>query len=554
MTPPTPGATGASLEVSSLRVSFDGTTVVDDVSFSLEPGRCVALVGESGSGKSVTARALLGLSGGRVTADRLRLDDTDLLSLSERGWRRVRGPRIGLVLQDALTSLDPLRPIGREIDDALRLHTRANARDRARRVLEVLTEVGMPDPEARRGQRSGDLSGGLRQRALIAAALALEPGVIIADEPTTALDTQVQRTVVDRLAALRDAGTAVLAISHDLGVVRRLADHVVVLRAGRVVEQGATADVLDSPGHDYTRRLIAALPGERPRGTRLTAVGAPSPTVAAPPAPTPAAAGGGATASDAAAGDVVLRAIGLRRGFRDGDGRVHQAVDDVSLELRSGETLGLVGSSGSGKTTTARLLLGLTEPDAGSVELLGAPWSPLRERDRRPRRPALGAVYQDPAASFDPRRTVGAVLADAVTAGRSSSPSTVRSEIDALLDRVGLVSELALRYPATLSGGQRQRVAIARALAARPRVLICDEPVSALDVTVQAQVLDLLDDLQRDEGLAMLFITHDLDVVEHMSDRVAVMHDGRFVEQGATSDVFSRPTHAYTRALLAARP
>ena len=588
--------TGAAplLVVDDLRVSFGSGPVVDGVSFTLAAGECVAIVGESGSGKSVTARALLGLTGGTVASRRLTLGETDLAGLGERAWRRVRGARVGLVLQDALVSLDPLRPIGREIDDALRLHTRLTPRQRRERALEALVEVGMPDPEARLGSRSGELSGGLRQRALIAAALAVRPELVVADEPTTALDAEVQRVVVDRLRALRDGGTAVLMISHDLGVVRRLADRVVVMRAGEVVETGPTAEVLDAPEHEYTRMLVAALPAGAPRGARLSAPAAasagtppdadqPAPAAEAPtravsssvnrvmddePGHVPVhrpersssraeAQTAAARALDTPAAPVVLSASGLRRVF-PARGAVPDrvAVDDVSLELRAGETLGLVGASGSGKTTTARLLLGLDAPDAGTVELLGEPWAPLRERDRRARRPLLGAIYQDPASSFDPRLPVGRLLADALTGGDRTrvGSGALRRDVVALLDRVGLAADLADRGTASLSGGQRQRVAIARALAARPRVIVCDEPVSALDVSVQAQVLDLLDDLQREEGLAYLLISHDLDVVGHMADRVAVMQHGRVVEQGRTAEVFAAPRHEHTRALLAARP
>ena len=560
----------ALLEVDGLSVAFGGRPVVDDVSFAVSAGECVAIVGESGSGKSVTARSLLGLSGGRVSARGLRLGDTDLAALGERGWRAVRGPRIGLVLQDALVSLDPLRPIGREIDDALRLHTDLSPRRRRERALEALVEVGMPEPEARLGQRSGELSGGLRQRALIAAALVLRPELVVADEPTTALDAEVQKLVVDRLAALRDGGTAVLAISHDLGVVRRLADRVVVMRAGVVVETGPTEQVLGDPRHDYTRLLLAALPRGVARGARLSP--APSaPARPAPPAPVPSAENrvpndeprssavhgserGSSRVGAGPATEVVLAASGLRRAFPVRGSAPRVAVDDVSFELRAGETLGLVGASGSGKTTTARLLLGLDDPDDGAVTLLGEPWAPLRERERRGRRALLGAVYQDPSSSFDPRWTVGQLLADAVTSGHVTGPGRVSTEVEGLLDRVGLAADVAERRPGTLSGGQRQRVAVARALAPRPRVVVCDEPVSALDVSVQAQVLDLLDELQREEGLAYLFISHDLDVVAHMSDHVAVMQHGRVVEHGPTAPLFAAPQHPYTRALLAARP
>ncbi|KQR43747.1 hypothetical protein ASF82_08935 [Frigoribacterium sp. Leaf164] len=573
----------ALLQVDGLSVAFGGRPVVDDVSFSVSAGECVAIVGESGSGKSVTARSLLGLSGGRATARGLRLGDTDLTALGERGWRAVRGPRIGLVLQDALVSLDPLRPIGREIDDALRLHTSLGPRGRRERALEALVEVGMPEPEARLGQRSGELSGGLRQRALIAAALVLRPELVVADEPTTALDAEVQGLVVDRLAALRDGGTAVLAISHDLGVVRRLADRVVVMRAGVVVETGPTEQVLGDPRHDYTRLLLAALPRGVARGARLSpAPSAPArpappapvpsaPARPAPPAPVPSAEDrvpfhelrstavhgterGSSRVGAGPAPEVVLAASGLRRAFPVRGSTPRVAVDDVSFELRTGETLGLVGASGSGKTTTARLLLGLDDPDDGAVTLLGEPWAPLRERERRGRRALLGAVYQDPASSFDPRWTVGQLLADAVTSGRVTRPGRVSTEVEGLLDRVGLAADVAERRPGTLSGGQRQRVAVARALAPQPRVVVCDEPVSALDVSVQAQVLDLLDELQREEGLAYLFISHDLDVVAHMSDHVAVMQHGRVVEHGPTAPLFAAPQHPYTRALLAARP
>ncbi|MFT2689291.1 ABC transporter ATP-binding protein [Clavibacter zhangzhiyongii] len=396
-------------------------------------------------------------------------------------------------------------------------------------------------------QRSGELSGGLRQRALLAAAIALDPPLLVADEPTTALDATVQARILVLLADLRTRGQATMLVSHDLAVVARLADRVAVMHDGRIVEEGPTAEVLRAPAHRRTARAR----GRRAdgRAARRAAVGGPARGRGCdarrdgmPDAPAP-----------APDDRVVLRATGLTRSYRGPGGSVRTAVDDVSLEVRRGRTLGLVGGSGSGKTTVARLLLALEEPDAGDVTLDGEPWSGIPERERRTRRPRVGAVYQDPLASFDPRWSVERILRDALAvAGRAradafDSPST-------LLAQVGLDPVILPRRPARLSGGQRQRVAIARALAARPEVLVCDEPVSALDIAVQAQVLDLLDDLQRRLGLGLLLISHDLGVVAHMSDEVAVMSDGRVVERGSADDVLARPTHPVTRALLAAVP
>ncbi|MFT2751585.1 dipeptide ABC transporter ATP-binding protein [Clavibacter sp. Sh2088] len=538
--------TPLALRVEDLRVSFGGVPVVHGVSLRVAPGECLALVGTSGSGKSVTARSLLGLAGtgARVTADVLEIGGRDLRAAGPREWRRVRGSGVGLVLQDALSSLDPLRPVGREIGDALRLHGMRDARARQARVLELLARVGMPDPEVRVRQRSGELSGGLRQRALLAAALALDPPLLVADEPTTALDATVQARIIDLLADLRTRGQATLLVSHDLAVVARLADRVAVMHDGRIVEEGPTADVLRAPAHRRTRALVAAVPTGVPRGVplsaaRLEAAGARE-TAPVEPAPSP-------------DHPVVLRASGLRRAFPGPGGSLRTAVDDVSLEVRRGRTLGLVGGSGSGKTTVARLLLALEEPDAGDVTLDGEPWSGIPERARRSRRPRVGAVYQDPLASFDPRWTVDRILRDALAVAGLAGAAAYDSPAT-LLAQVGLDPALLTRRPARLSGGQRQRVAIARALAARPDVLICDEPVSALDIAVQAQVLDLLDELQRRLGLGLLLISHDLGVVGHMSDDVHVMADGRIVEHGSAADVLEHPTHPVTRALLAAVP
>lgn len=527
----------ALLDVGGLSVSFGPTAVVSDVSFRIGRGECVAIVGESGSGKSVTARSLLGLAGrgSRVTATTLTLAGRDLSGASERDWRSIRGSQIGLVLQDALVSLDPLRPIGREIGDVLRLHAKLSASDARNRILDLLASVGMPDPERALGQRSGELSGGLRQRALIASAIALDPPLLLADEPTTALDVTIQARILDLLADVKSRGTGILLISHDLAVVSAIADRVLVMKDGRIVESGNTQRLLAEPREEYTRRLIAAVPTDKPRRTPLVPGTAPVATALQ-------------AASDATA-PVVLDARGLTKTFATPAGRF-RAVDDVSFELRRGETLGIVGESGSGKTTVARLVLALAAADEGDVLLDGAPFSALSERDRRPLRQRIGAIYQDSLSSFDPRLSVGRILADA----SALTPEADRSTVGELLHAVGLPEAMAGSRPLFLSGGQRQRVSIARALAARPEVLICDEPVSALDVTIQAQVLDLLDRLQADRGLSYLFISHDLGVIRHMSDRIAVMKDGRIVETGTAATVFDDPQHPYTARLVADAP
>ncbi|MET4780574.1 ABC transporter ATP-binding protein [Glaciihabitans sp. UYNi722] len=522
------------LTVRDLSVRFGSSLVVDDVSFAMEPGECLAIVGESGSGKSVTARTILGLAGvgATVAASALRFDETDILDASPRRLRSLRGREIGLISQGAMVALDPLVPVGREVADALRIHTSLTPKQRQARVVELLTEAGVPEPGLRASQRPDELSGGLRQRAVIASAIALRPRLLIADEPTTALDTTVQAGILDLLERFRAEGTAILLISHDLAVVSRLASRIAVMEKGRIVETGATAEVLGAPQHPYTRRLIAAVPTDRPRGSRLTDVPA-SAVVDVP-----------ASAVVDVPDEVVLEASDLVRRFG-----ARLAVDDVSFTLQRGRTLGVVGESGSGKTTVARLVLALEHPDAGSVSLLGQPWSSAAEADRRTRRPRIGAIYQDALSSFDPRLTVGQILSDALTSGRST-----RADVSELLDQVGIDPALAKRRPRHLSGGQQQRVAIARAIAPRPDILICDEPVSSLDVSVQAQVLDLLDDLQRRHGLSYLFITHDLGVVRHMSDEVLVMRDGRVLESGPTEDVFTTPRHDYTRELIASAP
>ncbi|MEV5503128.1 ABC transporter ATP-binding protein [Nonomuraea fuscirosea] len=546
------GSSSAFVAVEDLRVGFGAAEVVRGVSLSIAPGECVAIVGESGSGKSVTARSLLGLAGpgSRVRASAFTIAGRDALRFRPGDWRRVRGRFAGLVLQDALVSLDPLRTVGAEIAEVLATHDVVPRARRAERVLELLESVRVPEPALRAGQHPHELSGGLRQRVLIASALAAAPELIIADEPTTALDVTVQAGILRLLAARKAAGTALLLISHDLAVVASIADRILVMRNGRLVEQGPAGDVLAAPAHAYTRSLLAAVPSASSRGTRLSDGTARSDgirladgsraTEEARVTPRPE-----STVQTPGPGPV-LAATGLSRSY--GSRRV---VDDVSFTLHRGETLGVVGESGSGKTTLARLALGLLTPDEGGVTLHREPWSTLPERRRRPFRPRIQLISQNPLDSFDPRHTTGRLIAEPLrTGGRAER----RARVLELLARVGLPPETAARHPRELSGGQRQRVAVARALAPRPDVLVCDEPVSALDVSIQAQVLDLLADLQTEDGTALLFISHDLGVVHHLAHRVLVMKDGRVVEQGDVDEVFSRPRHPYTRDLVAAIP
>ena len=498
------------LSVENLVVTIGGVAVVDGVSFELAPGECLALVGESGSGKTMTANALLGLSPGAVTADALTIDGVDARAFGERDWRRVRGAAIALVSQDALVALDPLRRVGREVAEALEVHegslSRAEVGERVIRSLEI---AAMPDASARARQYPHELSGGLRQRALIASALVTGPRLVVADEPTTALDATVQAQILELLGELKAQGLGLLLISHDLNLVARLADRVAVMRDGRIVETGAVSEVLEHPTHAYTRQLLAA---------------APTPRV-----------------SFVDGGQTVLEARGLRRSYGS-----TVAMDDVSLALGAGETLGIVGESGSGKSTLARLLLGLERPDAGEVLLDGRPWSALRESQRRERRDRIQLIDQDPFGAFDPRWSVERILAESI----ALSEKPTRQRTLELLGQVGLGEAHLKRRARELSGGQRQRVAIARALARRPAILVCDEPVSALDVSIQAQVLDLLEALQRELGLSMVFISHDLGVIARMSDRIVVMKDGAIVEQGSASRVLREPRHPFTRLLL----
>lgn len=538
------------LRVVQLSVRFPSpqgaVEAVKALSFSVNPGEVLALVGESGSGKSVTARTLVGLAGDgadiRATSLTLNVRDgqvQNLLACDTRRWQQLRGREIGFVLQDALTSLDPLRRIGQEVAEPLLTHRLARGGAVREHVAALLTQTGIPDPQNRMAQYAHELSGGLRQRTLIASALAAGPRLLIADEPTTALDATVQKQVLKVFRALADAGHGVLLITHDLSVVADIADRVVVMQQGEAVESGTVHQVLNAPQHPYTRRLLAAIPGEGTRGRWLTG--------SDPLGQTPARE---STVTDSATPVLVVNNVSLA--FSLPDGHRLQAVNQVTLQVARGETLGIVGESGSGKTTLGKLVLALQTPQQGEIRLGGQPWSVLSERQRRPLRARIQTIVQDPLGSFNPQYSVAQLLQQPLRLHTTLSAKGRQTRMEELLTLVGLSRDLLARRPATLSGGQRQRISIAQALACEPDILICDEPVSALDVTTQAQVLDLLVALQNRLRLSMLFISHDLGVVQHMSHRIAVMKDGEVVESGSVEQIFSAPRHPWTRQLLSA--
>jgi len=536
------------LRVEDLRVVFPTperpVEAVRGISFAIEAGQILALVGQSGSGKSVTARALVGLAGARAQVSARALTivgrdgrDLDLRGLSPAAWGAVRGREIGFILQDALVSLDPLRTIGREVAEPILAHGVLPASEVAAEVQALLLRAGIADPEVRAAQYPHELSGGLRQRALIASALAARPRLLIADEPTTALDVTVQQQILTVFAELARAGHAVLLITHDLAVAAQIAHRVAVMQDGLIVEAGPTHRVLTAPSHAYTQQLMAAVPGAATRGRWLAVAG---------DAPVR-----GASATDQPplleVDDVSLR-------FKRPDGSPLHALLGVSLVVRPGETLGVVGESGSGKTTLGKVALALQRADRGVVRFAGQPWSALPESARRPLRRRIHTIVQDPLGSFDPRYTVQRVIEQPLRLQKELDQAARRRRVMELLELVCLPAQLLARRPETLSGGQRQRVSIAQALASDPQLLVCDEPVSSLDVMTQAQVLDLLIALQARLGLAMLFISHDLGVIQHMSHRIAVMEAGRIVETGPVKEVFDDPQHPYTQRLLAAVP
>ncbi len=510
----------------------DRENAVEGLSLNIGAQETVCIVGESGSGKSITAHAVMGLlpSAVRPRAGRIRLAGQNLLDLSPEALRAMRGREIGMVFQEPMTSLNPVMRIEDQILETFEAHAALTPRERKARVLALLEEVGLPDPPAIARAYPHELSGGQRQRVMIAMALALEPKLLIADEPTTALDVTTQAQILALIDGLRRRhGTAVMFITHDFGVVADIADRIVVMQDGRAVEQGTKAEVLGAPQHPYTRKLLAAVPSLTP---------------AAGPLPS--------------AGEPALAVEGLSKTYRKRAGwfgavREVAATQEVTFAIRRGETLGLVGESGSGKSTVARLCLRLIEPDAGDIRIAGQPVRKLGAGAFRPFRKRIQMVFQDPFASLNPRHTVGRIIAQGPMAHGEAKAQAIARARD-LLARVGLPPQAIDRYPHEFSGGQRQRIGIARALALEPDVLIADEPVSALDVSVQAQILDLIRELQASLGLAILFVTHDLRVAAQLCHRVAVMRRGRIVEMAETATLFAHPSDAYTRQLLDSVP
>ena len=599
----------------SVRIGAGDAAVrpVDGVSFRIRRGETFALLGESGCGKSMTALALLRLlpqPAGRITGGSVRLDGQELLALPEAGMRSIRGGRVAMIFQEPMTSLNPVMTVGAQIEESVQLHQGLRGEAARRRVLELLHAVGIPDVARRYGEYPHQLSGGMKQRVMIAIALAGDPDLLIADEPTTALDVTIQAQVLELIKQLqRERGMAVLLITHDLGVVSGMAHHVAVMYAGQIVEQAPRDSFFRQPQHPYSRMLFSALPDSSKREQRLAVIPGTVPALnrtftgcrfagrcdrvwahceshapdwfrsgddagvrchladAGLAAPRPQLADGETPAGErvygAAGGgrEELLRVDGLKvffpiqKGFfKRVVGHV-RAVDDVSISIPRGQTLALVGESGCGKTTAGKAILQLLDITAGSVRFEDAELTALRGEALRRRRRDFQIIFQDPFSSMNPRMSVGDIIAEGMLAQGIGGDARQRSQrVQELLQQVGLRPEQARRYPHEFSGGQRQRICIARALAVNPKLIVCDEPTSALDVSVQAQILNLLQDLQNELGLSYLFITHDLSVVSYLADRVAVMYLGRIVEEGQVQEVLDSPRHPYTEALLSAVP
>ena len=601
------------LEVKNLHTYFrtaQGVArAVDGISFSIHPGETYALVGESGCGKSVTALSIMGLipaPAGYIESGTIHFDGRDLVTLSRPDLRAIRGNRISMVFQEPMTALNPVFTVGNQIAEVLILHRRVSVAEARRQGIEMLDRVGIPDPDRRFDEYPFQMSGGMRQRVMIAIALACRPALLIADEPTTALDVTIQSQILELMRDLReDFGTAIMLITHDMGVVSEQADRVGVMYGGRIIEEASRSDLFSSAAHPYTQMLMRALPGHGDRDRSLQTIpGMVPPATAFPPgcrfhSRCP-------IAGDKCRGEAPIRkrvasehtvecflvgengradlsgAIELRGSPRQGpaeaepdrlairDLKMHfpiqkgffrrtvghvRAVDGLSLTIRPLETVGLVGESGCGKTTVGKCLVKLLEPTAGTVSFEGRDLAPLRGRTMKPYRRRIQMIFQDPFSCLDPRRKIGDTIMEGIVTHRLGTSKRDRDDrLARIMQRCGLDATMADRYPHEFSGGQRQRVGMARALAVEPSLVVCDEATSSLDVSVQAQILNLLEELQADMGLSYLFISHDLSVVRYLADRVAVMYLGRIVEIGETEAVIGSPIHPYTRALIAAVP
>ena len=522
----------ALLDVQDLAVSFvtrNGTNkAVDGISFSVELGKITAIIGESGSGKSVACYSLLGLvpmPPGRIDGGRALFEGRDLLKLEETELRRIRGRDIAMIFQDPMTCLNPYMTIGKQLMEPLLYHRKVTTAQARARALELLAEVGIRDPESTIDNFPHEFSGGMRQRVMIAMALINEPKLLIADEPTTALDVTIQAQILKLIAELqhkRDIG--VIFISHDLAVVADIADTIVVMKQGQIVETGNREGIFRNARHPYTQKLLAAIP-----------------TDSKPPRPGTA--------------EPLIQVQNLCTWFSQGKGREPvRAVNDVSFDINRGEVLGLVGESGSGKSTIGRSILRLVPVTSGAVRFDGTDLTALEGRELKTMRRRMQMIFQDPFASLNPRMTVYDTLAEPLLLHGIETRKSVAQGVLKLMDDVGLARAFVRKYPHEFSGGQRQRIAIGRALATRPEFVVADEPVSALDVTIQAQILDLMQQLSREYGLTMLFVSHDLAVVRHLADRILVLYKGEVVEQGTGDELFERPRQAYTRQLLQSIP